>query len=75
VDTLTIDYRKTLNEYKNKIMEDIRAKAIRNSKLKESPQKLLVSIKDREKAFVDCLKGDHTRNTFEKKRLIRDSNI
>lgn len=28
VDTMTIDYRKTLNDYKNKLMDEIRKKAI-----------------------------------------------
>jgi|LauGreDrversion4_2_1035121.scaffolds.fasta_scaffold267776_2 hypothetical protein len=35
----------------------------------------MVSKRDQEKAFVDCLKGDHTRATFEKKREARESNV
>ena len=29
-DILTIDYRKTLNDYKNKLMENVRKKAVSN---------------------------------------------
>jgi DNA-binding ferritin-like protein (Dps family) len=28
VDTLTIDYKKTLNDYRNKLMEEVRKKAV-----------------------------------------------
>jgi len=35
----------------------------------------MVSNKDQENSFVDCLKGDHTRTSFEKKRQARESNV
>ncbi len=34
---MTIDYRKTLNEYKNRIMEDLRKQAMKNTKFNGSP--------------------------------------
>ena len=59
-DIMTIDYRKTLNDYKNKMMEDIRRKAVSAQFSSGSySSRKFVSNSDSEISFVDCLKGDH----------------
>ncbi len=35
----------------------------------------MVSRRDTEQAFVDCLKGDHAKMAYEKKRLLREANV
>jgi hypothetical protein len=73
VDILTIDYRKTLNDYKNKIMDDIRKKTV--SKQFNSGSNLtkrITSQRDVEQSFVDILKGDHSREVFESKSILRN---
>lgn len=72
---MTIDYRKTLNDYKNRIMDDIRRQAV--AKLKESSpkKKAMVTNKDTESSFVECLKGDHAREAYEKKLKARQENV
>lgn len=59
VDILTIDYRKTLNDYRNKLMEGARNQAISANFQSAKTQKPFVSRTDSEASFVDCLKGDH----------------
>jgi hypothetical protein len=62
VDILTIDYRKTLNDYKNKMMEDARRKAVSSQFSSGSfTQREYVSNRQTEQSFVDCLKGDHMK--------------
>ena len=69
VDILTIDYRKTLNDYKNRLMEDVRKKAVSNQFSKGSiSNRSMISNRDEESSFVDCLKGDHNKQVFDKKQ-------
>lgn len=62
MDCLTIDYRKTLNDYKIKIMEDLRKKASKTNMNLNTDKKKSYN-ENPEKSFVEILKGDHTRES------------
>lgn len=66
MDILTIDYRKTLNDYKNKIMAGVRQQAVSSQFSQGSlSSKPLISNRDSERSFVECLKGDHQKTVFD----------
>ncbi|TNV86840.1 hypothetical protein FGO68_gene5590 [Halteria grandinella] len=76
VDILTIDYRKTLNDYKNKMMEEARRKAVSSHFSSGSlSSRELVSNRQSEQSFVECLKGDHMKQTYNKKFQLRQSAV